>query len=164
MKCNAIVHTGIVCRDMENTMIPFLRDFMGFKQLSSPNPNPVFDLADSIAVNVPSAVMKCCVFEVSPGYLIEVLEYIEPDSPIEKPLPQNAIGSQHIAFQVDDIQEWYEKLMAEGYHCFTEPQINGPGGIHEGIKWLYFEGPCKIVMELMEIPMGFTNFHVNFFD
>jgi catechol 2,3-dioxygenase-like lactoylglutathione lyase family enzyme len=157
MEISGVTHTGIIVKNLEEEMIPFLRDFLGLKQLSKAGSHPTYNADDARAVGVPGAILKACVFQVSPGHLLEVIEYVQPPSPIDAPLPQNAVGAHHVAFTVDDIQAWAAKLNAAGYRCYSEPQYN-QGGIHDGIWWLYFAGPGGIVFELMEIPPGFSNF------
>jgi len=149
MRIKGITHTGVIVKNLEEEMIPFLRDFMGLKQLSQPRP-PVYDANDGRALGVPGAILKSSLFEVSPGHLLELLEYVEPDSPIERPLPQNAVGSHHVCFTVDNIHEWAEKLAAAGYRCFAEPLENSCE-IFKDSWWMYFEGPGGVVFELMEI-------------
>jgi catechol 2,3-dioxygenase-like lactoylglutathione lyase family enzyme len=149
MEITGITHTGIIVRNLEEEMIPFLRDVLGLKQLSQPG-SAAYDADVARAVGVPGAMVRSSVFEVSPGQLLEILEYVEPPSPIEDPLPQNAVGSHHVCFTVDDIRAWAEKLDAAGYRCYSEPQENR-GEIDEGSWWMYFEGPGGIVFELMEM-------------
>jgi catechol 2,3-dioxygenase-like lactoylglutathione lyase family enzyme len=156
MTIKGITHTGIIVKHLEEEMIPFLKDFLGLKQLSQPK-TPVYDASDAKAVGVPGAMLKSAMFEVSPGHFLEMLEYVEPASPIDRPLPQNAVGAHHVCFTVDNIQEWAEKLNAAGYTCYSEPQRNS-GGLFEGTWWMYFEGPGGVVFELMEIPEGFSDF------
>jgi catechol 2,3-dioxygenase-like lactoylglutathione lyase family enzyme len=150
MKIKSITHTGIIVQNLEEEMIPFLRDVMGFRQLSQPR-TAVYDSDVARAVGVPGAMVRSSTFEVAPGQLLEMLEYVEPASPIERPLPQNAAGSHHVCFTVDDIHAWAEKLNTAGYKCYSEPQENR-GGIDEGSWWMYFEGPGGVVFELMEMP------------
>jgi catechol 2,3-dioxygenase-like lactoylglutathione lyase family enzyme len=149
MKITGITHTGIIVRNLEQEMIPFLKDVLGLKQLSQPG-TPVYDADVARAVGVPGAMVRSSVFEVSPSQFLEMLEYVEPPSPVESPLPQNAVGSHHVCFTVEDIHAWAEKLIAAGYRCYSEPQEDR-GGIADGSWWMYFEGPGGIVFELMEM-------------
>jgi catechol 2,3-dioxygenase-like lactoylglutathione lyase family enzyme len=148
MKIKDIAHTAIIVKNLEEEMIPFLRDFLGLEQLSQPR-TPVHDTNNARALGVPGAMVKSSLFEVSPGQFLEVLEYVAPPSPIDRPLPQNAVGSHHVCFTVDDIHEWAERLDAAGYRCFSEPRLISVG-IYESTWWMYFEGPGGIVFELME--------------
>jgi catechol 2,3-dioxygenase-like lactoylglutathione lyase family enzyme len=152
MRVTGIAHAAVIVENLEGEAIPFLRDFLGLKQLSQPR-TPVYDADNAKALDVPGAMVKSAMFEVSPGHLVELLEYVEPASPIERPLPQNAVGAHHIAFTVDDIHAWAEKLNAASYRCYSEPRMN-VGGFYGGTWWMYFEGPGGIVFELMETPDG----------
>lgn len=148
MKVVSITHTGTIVKNLEEEMIPFLRDFMGFKQLSQPR-TPVHNADTASALGVPGAMVKSALFEVSPGHFFEVLEYVAPPSPIERPLPQNAVGAHHVCFTVENIHAWAEKLGTAGYKCYSEPLLINRG-IFTGTWWMYFEGPGGIVFELME--------------
>lgn len=150
MRIKGIAHAAVIVKDLEEEMIPFFKDFLGLKQLSQPR-TPVYDADNAKALGVPGAMVKSAMFEVSPGQWLELLEYEAPPSPIEKPLPQNAVGGHHVAFTVDDIHAWAEKLTAAGYNCLSEPRMN-KGGFYSGTWWMYFEGPGGIVFELMEPP------------
>jgi len=148
MKVTGIAHTGTIVKDLEEEMIPFLRDLMGFKQLSQPR-TPVHNADSARALGVPGAMVKSALFEVAPGHLFEVLEYVAPPSPVERPLPQNAVGSHHVCFTVDNIHEWAEKIGAAGYRCYSKPLKIG-AGFFKDTWWIYFEGPGGIVFELMQ--------------
>lgn len=155
MKIKGITHTGVTVRCIEDS-IPFYRDFLGLKQLNEPNP-PVYDPAEGAAVGVKDAINRCCLFQVAPGQILELLQYTQPKSPVDKPLPQNALGAKHVSFTVDSIAEWAQKLKEKGIKYYADPKTCGPG-INEGIKWMYFEDPDGIVFEFMELPKGFKNF------
>jgi catechol 2,3-dioxygenase-like lactoylglutathione lyase family enzyme len=152
MKITGITHAAVIVENLEEEMIPFLKGFLGLKQLSQPR-TPVYDADNARALGVPGAMVKSAMFEVSPGQLLEVLEYVEPPSPIDRPLPQNAVGAHHVSFTVEGIQDWAEKLTAAGYRCYSEPRLIG-SGLHKNTWWMYFEGPGGIVFELMETPVG----------
>jgi len=152
MRIKGITHAAVIVQHLEEEMIPFMKDFLGLRQLSEPR-TPVYDADNARALGVPGAMVKSANFEVAPGQILELLEYVEPASPIDWPLPQNAVGAHHISFTVDHIQEWAEKLNTARYRCYSEPRLIS-GGTHKGTWWMYFEGPGGIVFEFMETPGG----------
>ncbi len=155
MKIKGITHTGITVRNLEKSL-PFYRDFLGLKQISQPS-DPVYDPNEGPAVGVPEAIIRTVLLEAAHRQLIELLEYTQPPSVIDKPMPQNTLGAHHVSFTVDDIEAWRDKLKDNSVDYNAEPKVIGPG-MMEGIKWLYFIDPDGIVLEFMELPKGFKNF------
>jgi|SRR3989344_2681894 len=82
-----------------------------------------------------------------------VVELLSYDNPVGKTdlLIGNAnqIGFRHIAFCVDNIDEWYGKLVDLGVECYSEVQ-EVPN--YRGKKIVYFKGPEGIILELAEYP------------
>jgi extradiol dioxygenase family protein len=65
-------------------------------------------------------------------------------------MPQNALGSHHVGFVVDDIQAKYEELTAKGVHFFSSPNAIDEG-VLAGWRWAYFTDPDGITLELVEV-------------
>ena len=82
------------------------------------------------------------------SHVIEFLEYL-PESPIENPMPMNALGAHHVALLVDNVDEYVEKLKQHDIEFLFEPLII-KGGYYKGVKWVYFRDPDGIIVELME--------------
>jgi catechol 2,3-dioxygenase-like lactoylglutathione lyase family enzyme len=101
------------------------------------------------ALGVPGAALRMVTFRVGNG-ILELLEYSAPPSPVTAPLPQNALGSHHVAFRVDDIQATYAELRAKGVRFLSEPQAID-AGVLAGWRWAYFTDPDGITLELVEI-------------
>jgi hypothetical protein len=82
-----------------------------------------------------------------------VIELLAYDNPIGSADPKigsaNQIGFRHIAFRVDDIAKWYEKLQVLKIDCYSEVQEVRN---YLGKKILYFKGPENIILELAEYP------------
>jgi catechol 2,3-dioxygenase-like lactoylglutathione lyase family enzyme len=140
-------HTGIIVSDLERS-IDFYRDVLGLEMLTEPS--PVSDDPElGEGLGVPGAALRMATFAVGDD-VVELLEYVAPPSPIDTPMPQNALGSHHVAFRVDDIQASYEELTAKGVGFFSPPNAIDDG-VLAGWRWAYFKDPDGITLELVEI-------------
>ena len=54
-------------------------------------------------------------------------------------------GLAHYGIKVDDVQEMFQKLSAQGFPFIMEPTETGPG-----VKIAFFRGPSGEVIELLE--------------
>jgi catechol 2,3-dioxygenase-like lactoylglutathione lyase family enzyme len=143
----ALHHTGIIVSDLDRA-IDFYHDVLGLPFASEPS--PVFDdPALGPGVGVPGASMRLVTFDVG-GDTLELIQYLTPPSPVDAPLPQNALGSHHVAFQVDDIHAKVAELEGKGVAFHT-----GVNAIDEGVlagwRWVYFTDPDGITVELVEV-------------
>jgi catechol 2,3-dioxygenase-like lactoylglutathione lyase family enzyme len=140
-------HAGVIVSDLERS-IDFYLDVLGLEMLTEPS--PVFDAPElGEALGVPGAALRMVTFRVGDDTL-ELLEYSAPSSPIDAPLPQNALGAHHVAFQVDDIRATYEDLVARGVR-FLSPPNPIDDGVLAGWRWAYFTDPDGITLELVEV-------------
>lgn len=143
----ALHHVGITVSDLERG-IDFYHGVLGLGFVNEPS--PVFDdPALGPAVGVPGAALKQVSLALGDG-ILELLEYVRPESPIDAPLSQNALGAQHVAFLVDDIQTVKTELEAKGVRFFSE--VNAvDDGVLAGWRWVYFSDPEGNALELVEI-------------
>jgi catechol 2,3-dioxygenase-like lactoylglutathione lyase family enzyme len=143
----AMHHVGITVSDFERG-IDFYHGVLGLGFAGEPS--PVFDdPALGPAVGVPGAALRQVSLAVGDG-ILELLEYTQPASPIDAPLPQNALGAQHVAFQVDDIRAVKSELEAKGVRFYSE--VNAVDeGVLAGWRWVYFSDPEGNALELVEI-------------
>ena len=140
-------HTGIIVSDLERS-IDWYRDVLGLELLTEPG--PVADDPElGEGLGVPGAALRFATFAVGDDVL-ELLEYSAPPSPIEEPMPQNALGSHHVALRVDDVRATYERLRQKGVHFFSPPNAIDEG-VLAGWRWAYFTDPDGITLELVEI-------------
>jgi catechol 2,3-dioxygenase-like lactoylglutathione lyase family enzyme len=140
-------HTGIIVSDLERS-IDFYADVLRLEMLTEPS--PVFDAPElGEALGVAGAALRMATFRVGDDTL-ELLEYSAPPSPVDAPLPQNAIGSHHVALLVDDIQATYDKLAARGVKFLSAPNAIDEG-VLQGWRWVYFTDPDGITLELVEV-------------
>jgi len=140
-------HVGITVSDLERG-IDFYHGILGLEFVNEPS--PVFDDPGlGPAVGVPGAALRQVSLALG-DVILELLEYSRPESPIDAPLPQNALGAQHVAFLVEDIHAKKAELEAMGVEFFSE--VNAvDDGVLAGWRWVYFSDPEGNALELVEI-------------
>ena len=146
MKVKNIHHIGITVKNLEKT-VEFYRDVIGLKMIEPPT-KPSAESNHGQPVGVKDAVIRICLFEIAEGQIVEFLEY-QPTSPIETPMPMNALGAHHIALLVDNMDDYVKKLENDNIEFLYKP-LTIKGGYFKGIKWVYFKDPDGIIVELIE--------------
>jgi glyoxylase I family protein len=143
----ALHHVGITVSDLERG-IDFYHGVLGLGFVNEPS--PVFDdPALGPAVGVPGAALRQVSLALGDATL-ELLEYVQPPSPIDAPLAQNALGAQHVAFLVDDIEAAKAELEGKGVRFFSD--VNAVDeGVLAGWRWVYFSDPDGNALELVEV-------------
>jgi len=143
----AMHHVGITVSDLERG-IDFYHGVLGLGFAAEPS--PVFDDPTlGPAVGVPGAALRQVSLALGDG-ILELLEYTRPASPIDAPLPQNALGAQHVAFLVDDIHAVKAELESKGVRFYSE--VNAVDeGVLAGWRWVYFSDPEGNALELVEL-------------
>ncbi len=138
-----IHHVGIIVNDIEKAL-QFYRDILGAKFLYRAEGSPK-DVAKE--VNVPGATTKLAVLKVG-NHTIELVEYVTPKI---KPqgLSAAAIGTLHLAFEVDDIDAEMERMKAKGVKFNAKPKLIEEGE-NKGWVWTYFNDPDGSQLELVE--------------
>lgn len=141
MKMN---HLGVSVSNLENT-IAFYRDMFGMDELT-----PIFQFGGenySAIMGVENASGRMTVIRGGDVQL-ELFEFASPQpAPRDPNHPVSGHGYSHFGFEVDDIDEVYERLTAANvrFHC---PVVSFPGGI----RALYGRDPDGYVFELLEMP------------
>jgi catechol 2,3-dioxygenase-like lactoylglutathione lyase family enzyme len=143
----ALHHVGITVSDLEHG-IDFYHGVLGLGFVNEPS--PLFDdAALGPAVGVPGAALRQVSLALGDTTL-ELLEYRKPPSPIDAPLPQNALGAQHVAFLVDDILAKKAELESRGVDFYSDVNVVDDG-VLAGWRWVYFSDPDGNALELVEI-------------
>lgn len=141
-----IFHTGVTVSNLDRS-VAFYRDVLGFELITEPT--EVFSGEElSEGVGVPGASLRLAIFKVGEGTL-ELLEYITPKSPVDRPMPPNTLGAMHVAFCVKNIEETVKELEAKGIRFRTPPNVVDDGPL-KGWKWAYFSDPDGITLEIVE--------------
>ena len=82
------------------------------------------------------------------GSEIELLESIDPESPIAKFIAVKGQGVQHLAFRVADIDTALAELKAKGVRLIDETPRRGAGGAR--IAFLHPKSTGGVLIELCE--------------
>ena len=140
-------HVGLTVSDLERS-IDFYCGTLGLELASEPS--PVFDdPALGTGVGIDGAVLRCVLLKLGDG-LLELIQYLQPPSPIVAPLPQNALGAQHVAFVVDDAAAEKTRLEREGVEFLSDVNVVDDGTL-AGWRWVYFNDPDGNALELVEV-------------
>jgi catechol 2,3-dioxygenase-like lactoylglutathione lyase family enzyme len=140
-------HKGITVSNLERS-IDFYHDVLGLEFATEPS--PVFSGDElSRGLGVPGATLRLVMFKAGDASL-ELLEYCTPPSPVDTPLPQSALGAQHVAFLVDDINAAVKELEAKGVEFYSPVNVVDDG-LLAGWRWVYFSDPDGITLELVEV-------------
>jgi catechol 2,3-dioxygenase-like lactoylglutathione lyase family enzyme len=141
-----VFHTGVTVQDLDRSL-PFYRDVLGLELITGPTPVSSGE-EFSQALGVPEASLRLAVFKVGNGSL-ELLQYFSPESPVDSPLPPNALGAMHVAFKVVDIEAEVARLKAKGVEFNSPIQAIDEGPL-AGWKWVYFKDLDGISLELIQ--------------
>lgn len=125
-----IAHIGIAVRALDE-LLPLYRDVLGL-------PETPLDDADGSRIAGLAAGDS----------LVELLESVEPLSPIAKFLDKRGPGIHHICFYVDDLAGTLEKCRAAGITLIDqEPRIGAEG---KRIAFLHPKSTGGVLIELSE--------------
>jgi catechol 2,3-dioxygenase-like lactoylglutathione lyase family enzyme len=105
----------------------------------------------SRAVGVPDAELSFAFLRVGDS-ILELLEYRSPRGR-DYDRRNCDIGAVHIAFEVDDIQEAYERLLSKGVE-FSAPPLAIAEGPLAGCSFAYFTDPDGVQLEIFETASG----------
>lgn len=81
---------------------------------------------------------------------LEILEYRGVEGTPIDPATANP-GTGHVCFFVEELDEMYERLLAEGVDFVSPPQIPDVGP-NEGGRVVYLKDPDEIRVELLQTP------------
>ena len=117
-------HVGITVADLE-TAIDFYHGVLGLEFVNEPS--PLFDDPElGPAVGVPGAALRQVSLALG-DTILELLQYTAPPSPVDAPLPQNALGAQHVAFLVADAAATKAELEAKGVRFLSDVNVVDDG-------------------------------------
>ena len=141
-----IFHTGITVSNLDRAL-EFYRDVLGLEIMVGPTDTIEGDDV-SRGIRVPDAKFRLAVLKAG-NSTVELLEYFNPPSSVEKPLPVNNLGAMHVAFQVEHAEAKMKELEAKGIEFFTPLNVVEDGPL-KGWKWVYFQDPDGITLEMIE--------------
>ncbi len=141
-----VFHTGITVSDLDRSLA-FYRDVLGLEVWVEPT--EVFGGDElSRGVGVDGASLRLAVMKVGASNL-ELLEYATPPPPNDQAMPPHGLGSMHVAFQVDDVHAKMSELESRGVEFLSPPNIVDEGPL-AGWRWVYFNDPDGVTLELVE--------------
>lgn len=79
---------------------------------------------------------------------LELLESTDPEGPIARFIEKNGEGVQHIAFQVDNIEEAILHMQEKGMKMIDEKPRYGAGGAR--IAFVHPKGTSRVLVELSQ--------------
>ncbi|KJS18963.1 MAG: methylmalonyl-CoA epimerase [Clostridiaceae bacterium BRH_c20a] len=132
MKVLKIDHIGIAVNNLDDSL-SFYTDVLGLKCQG-------IEIVEEQKVKV--AFLPCGDSE------LELLESTSPEGPIARFIEKNGEGIQHIALQVENIEEALEYLKEQGMRLIDEKPRYGAGGAK--IAFLHPKATKGILLELSE--------------
>lgn len=132
MKALKIDHIGIAVKNLDETLA-FYRDVLGLEVGGT-------EVVEDQGVKV--AFLPVGDSEV------ELLESTTEDGPIAKYIERNGEGMQHIAFQVDNIEEAIEHMKEKGMRMIDDKPRYGAGGAK--IAFVHPKSSHRVLVELSE--------------
>jgi catechol 2,3-dioxygenase-like lactoylglutathione lyase family enzyme len=142
-------HTGITVRSLKDAL-HFWVDVLGFRFVEQTHyENSVF--LENV-VGVPDADVTLAMVEGPDGHLVELLEYHAPaDRIVMKPRACD-VGSVHLAYMVDRLDDLLARVETAGWGRLGEPQTV-QGGARDGLKIVYVRGPDGVTLEFLQAPL-----------
>lgn len=136
-------HVGLVVRDIEASLA-FYRDMLGLQVYRrETEEGPYIDQV----VGISNVVLEWAKLTVADGSTLELLQYhSHPSSAPVENAASNRLGCSHIAFTVANLDDTYQKLTSNGFHCNSVPQVSPDGRA----RLVYCHDPDGIIMELVE--------------
>lgn len=132
MKVLKLDHVGIAVKNLDET-IGFYKDVLGL------------DLAEIEVVE--EQKVKVAFLPIGDTE-IELLESTADDGPIAKYIERNGEGVQHLAFQVENIEEAIAEMQEKGMKMIDEMPRYGAGGAK--IAFMHPKSSYRVLVELCQ--------------
>jgi methylmalonyl-CoA/ethylmalonyl-CoA epimerase len=133
MKIKGINHLGIVPKDISLAKI-FFGDILNIHQSQEEEV-------------VPDQKVRVHFFDVNESR-IELIEPTTPDSPVQKYLNERGSGIQHVAFEVDNIDDWIKFLSEKGVQMIDN--VSKKGAHNTKIAFVHPRSTGGVLVELVE--------------
>ncbi|MFN2292535.1 MAG: VOC family protein [Anaerolineae bacterium] len=138
-------HTCITVSDLDRSLT-FYRDLLGLELVMTEESERSGD-DRSKALGVPKAKVKLAILRAGDAQ-VELIEYVTAKGrPYDR--NNNDAGAMHIAFQVEDIDAVYQRLLDHGVR-FTASPATIPAGPMAGWRWTYFFDPDGVSLEIIQ--------------
>jgi lactoylglutathione lyase len=146
-------HTGLTVLSLDRS-IAFYRDLLGFELVFQWNPQAPYigELLGYPSVDLHSAILRV---PGSPVFL-ELLEY-RGIPKVVNDMANGNIGNAHIAFYVEGLDLFYERLVAQGVKSVSRP-VTPTVGPNQGGRAVYLIDPDGFRVELVETKASFADY------
>ncbi len=138
-------HVSFTVGDIERS-VSFYRDILGMELELAPRELQGLLLAE--VTGNPDAHLKVAFVRLG-EFRIELIQYLHPPGKKVR-LGLNDVGSAHVAFAVDSVQETYEVLSRKGVKFKSKPGRSR----EDGKPLVFFYDPDGYHLELNERPRG----------
>lgn len=148
----ALDHVNLVVRDL-GRMIAFYRDVLGMKVTKRVTIRGAWI---EKVVKLKGVEADVAYLDAAPGGTRVELIYYRSPTAVESPRQgePNVLGIRHLAFRVDAVERWCERLDRAGVERFGDPQsvpdeqVTYAGGVRK--RLVYFHDPEGNLLELCE--------------
>lgn len=116
-------HSSRTVSDIERSLA-FYRDILGFRVVED-----ISSGEDGIqrASTTPGSRLRIVMLDAG-GSRVELIEFLEAEGkPYDHPPALNDVGSSHIAFEPEDMDAAYARLVARGVRFASPPQVTWRG-------------------------------------
>ena len=145
-------HFSFTVSDIERS-VKFYRDVLGMELVHKQEQANAYTRK---FVGYPDAHLKVAQLKIKgrqpgrSGHLLELVEYVAPKGQKVDTRTPNP-GTAHLAFEVDDIQAEYHRMVELGVRFRSEP-VAIEAGINRGGYTVYFLDPDDITLEIIQPP------------
>lgn len=137
-------HTGFVVADLEKS-VDFYTNVVGLELVTRRERDgaPI-----SQVLNYPDTHIKAALLglEGEEGHILELIEYINPESSPRPTEERAVLGASHLAFNVTDMQDAFSRLLAAG-----AKELNPPIEVSPGRVVCYLQDPDSNWIELLDV-------------
>ena len=136
-------HTGLNVTSLADSL-KFYVETLGLEidKLYSEPPGPYIDTLTGIT----GTVQHWAKVRTHGGYLLELVQWVEPKLGDAPPPVYNGRGVNHLCFQVDNVDGYLARLSDRGYRC-RPIQLDPPGKVKNFVTF----GPDGEIVELVEV-------------
>ena len=142
----AFFHTGFVVQDLDKT-IDFYTNVMGLRVAGRMERSGEF-ACQLLAFS--DAHIKGAFLDLGDGHQLELIQYINPSSGAGD-FERNNLGASHLAFFVEDIDNFYTETSAKGLRFNNEPAVLHDESGKLLRKALYAQDPDGNWLEFVEL-------------
>jgi catechol 2,3-dioxygenase-like lactoylglutathione lyase family enzyme len=142
-------HTGFTVSDLDQS-VAFYTELLGCDQVTFGERHGGY-LAEIVGYE--EAHVRLAHLRL-PGcqHVLELFEYLAPESLAIAPLEPRVIGAAHLCFVVRDLDAYYRELLARGVESFVSGPVEIDSGFNKGGSALYLRDPDGITVELFQPP------------